>query len=168
MYHGIRSGIMTMLIAGMLLAPASLSLAAEKSKGDEEAAAASVENELSLTQEQRDKLKALREELRSKQVTISNDLRVAKSALQKELDSANTDRRKADNLVATVNKLQSQMLALRVDQVFSMRAIMTPEQYGKLLQMREERRQEMKAKVQKGKVLKPAAQARPADKKTKK
>jgi Spy/CpxP family protein refolding chaperone len=168
MYDCRRSGIVLIFVAGMLLAPASFSMAADKSKADEEMAAASVENELSLTQEQKDKLKSMREQLRSKQTAISNDLRSAKSALQKELDSPNPDRKKADNLVATVNKLQSQMLALRVDQVFSMRAIMTPEQYQKLLQLREKRREEMKAKVQKGKGTPPPVQAKPADKKTKK
>jgi Spy/CpxP family protein refolding chaperone len=121
-----------------------------------------------LTQEQKDKLKTMREQLRSKQMAISNDLRTAKNALQKELDSANPDRKKADNLVATVNKLQSQMLALRVDQVFSMRAILTPEQYQNLLQLREKRREEMKVKVQKGKAAQPPAQAKPADNKAKK
>jgi Spy/CpxP family protein refolding chaperone len=168
MYYSIRSGIILMLIAGTLLIPASLSMAAEKSKADDEAAASSVENELSLTQDQRDKLKDLREKLRSKQAEVSNDLRINKGALQKELDSANPDRKKADNLVAAVNKSQSQMLILHVDQVFSMRAILMPEQYQKLLQMRDKRREEMKARVQKGKVVKPAAPANPVDKKTKK
>jgi periplasmic protein CpxP/Spy len=129
---------------------------AEPGKGISEkqaAAEAAVEDELGLTPEQKDKLKALREDARAKQAGLADDLRNAKSALQKELDSPSPDRKRADNLVASVNKLQSQILAARVDQVFAMRAILTPEQYQKLVQIREERRKEMKARLQKNQKL---------------
>jgi Spy/CpxP family protein refolding chaperone len=158
----IRSGVAVFFAAGVLSAPAPLLAAADKSKADEQAAAMAVENELVLTQEQKDKLKSLRDDMRSKQNATSNDLRVAKVAIQQELESANPDRKKADNLVASINKLQTQMLALRVDQVFSMRAILTPEQYQKLLQEREKRRQDMKVKVQQRKVATPFDKTKPA------
>jgi len=164
----IRSGIALIFAAGVLSAPAPLFAAADKSKADERAAAVAVENELGLTPEQKDKLKALREELRSKQDTLRNDLRVAKVALQKELESANPDRKKSDNLVASIDKLQTQMLVSRVDQIFSMRAILTPEQYQKLVQQREKRRQEMKVKVQQGKGPTSSDKVKPAVKKGKK
>jgi len=155
----IRSGIAIIFAAGVLSAPTPLFAATDKSKTDEQTAATAVENELGLTQEQKDKLKNLRDDLRAKQNTYSDDLRVAKTSLQQELESANPDRKKADNLVVSINKIQTQMLALRVDQVFAMRTILTPEQYQKLLQQREKRRQEMKVKVQ---------QARPGAKKSSK
>jgi Spy/CpxP family protein refolding chaperone len=163
----IRSLIGVVFAAGVLFAPATLLAATDKTKADDQAAAVAVENELSLTQEQKDKLKSLRDNLNTKQNTLREDLRVAKVALQKELDSANPDRKKADNLVAAINKSQTQMLALRVDQVFSMRAILTPEQYGKLIQQREKRRQEMKVKVQQGKPAKSSDKAKPVTKKGK-
>ena len=164
----IRSGIAAIFAAGVLSAPAPLLAAADKSKADEQAAAIAVENELGLSPEQKDKLKALRDDMRSKQNNLRNDLRVAKLALQQELESINPDRKKADNLVESINKLQTQMLALRVDQVFSMHAILTPEQYEKLVQQREKRKQDMKVKVQQGKGATFSDKANPAAKKVKK
>jgi Spy/CpxP family protein refolding chaperone len=161
----IRSGIAVIFAVGVLSAPVTLFAATDKSKADEQTAATAVENELGLTQEQKDKLKDLRETMRAKQNTYSDDLRAAKASLQQELESANPDRKKADNLVASINKLQTQMLAMRVDQVFSMRAILTPEQYQKLLQQREKRRQDMKVKVQQGKPGSLVDKARPGAKK---
>jgi Spy/CpxP family protein refolding chaperone len=164
----VHPGAVGILCTGFLLASLSVCAAASSTKSDEEKAFAALESELSLTQEQKDKLKAMREELRAKNITISADLRAAKNSLQKELDSPDPDRKKADNLVATINKLQAQTLASRVDHVFAMRAILAPEQYQKLLQARDKRRQQMKAKVQQGKAAQPPAKSKPAGKKEKK
>jgi Spy/CpxP family protein refolding chaperone len=161
MRNSFRFGVALIFAMGVLLAPSARCLAADKSKADEEAAAEKVEKELALSPEQKDKLKALREDLRAKQVAITNDLRAAKGSLQKELESPTPDRKRADSLVADINKLQSQMLSLRVEQVFSMRAILTPEQYQTLLKAREKRRQDMKTRVQQGGSAKTLPKAKP-------
>jgi Spy/CpxP family protein refolding chaperone len=152
-----RIGLSVMFVVGILMT-AHTALAASN-KNDSANMAVAVENELGLTPEQQTKLQNLRTEFSAKQVKLQDDLRIAKASLQKELDSANPDRKKSDTLVASVNKLQAQVLSVRVDHVFAMRAILTPEQYQKLVQLREQKRQERKAKASA-----PVEKAKPAGK----
>ncbi len=139
----VRFGKMVLLSA-VLMVGMSPAFAAEKAAVP--AAPAVVENELGLTPEQQAKIKTLREDFRTRQDAMVNDLKMARAALQHELDSVSPSRKKADELALTVTKEQTQLLTSRIDHVFALRAVLTPEQYQKLIQIRDKHKDEVKAK----------------------
>jgi len=94
------------------------------------------EAELGLNPEQRQKMQALRQESQAKQKALMDELRSKRASLKDELESDNPNRGKVDGLVADVKALQGKMLDNRIDQVFKMRATLTPEQYQKLKELR--------------------------------
>jgi Spy/CpxP family protein refolding chaperone len=115
-----------------------------------EADMAEGEKAAGLTQEQRDKMKALREEFRGKQKAFWDQIKVKREALGKELNSANPDRGKAESMAKEINDLQGNAAISRIDEVFKVRAIMTPEQFQKLRDFHQKQMEKMKGKMKKG------------------
>jgi Spy/CpxP family protein refolding chaperone len=116
----------------------------QKAGGQEE------EKSLGLTDEQRTKMKTLREASKVQQEALRAEIKAKHEALRQELDAANPDRGKAESIVKELSALEQKMGLDRVDMVFQVRAILTPEQYQKLQALHEKRRAEMK-KQQSGK-----------------
>lgn len=109
------------------------------------------ENSLGLSEEQRAKMKTVREEAKAKGEALRSQLKVKHEALGQELDAQKPDRAKAEAIVKELGALEQQMGLDRVDMIFQIRAILTPEQYQKLQALHEKRRAEMKQQQQAGK-----------------
>jgi Spy/CpxP family protein refolding chaperone len=90
-----------------------------------------------ISQEQREKMKALREEFQKKQKPLREQIKAKHEALRQELDSANPDRAKAETIAKEMNDLQGQAASNRIDEVFKLRTILTPEQFQKLREFHE-------------------------------
>lgn len=112
-----------------------------------EAEMAEGEKAAGLSQEQRDKMKALREEFRGKQKASWEQIKARREDLRKELDSTNPDRGKAEALAKEINDLQGQAAISRIDEVFKLRSILTPEQFQKLRDFHQKNREKMKDKM---------------------
>jgi Spy/CpxP family protein refolding chaperone len=107
------------------------------------------EQELGLSPEQRQKMKDLRQEVQAKQSALRKELDTKRAALKTELESDNPNRGKVDGFVADLKALQGKTLDNRIDLIFKMRAILTPDQYKKLKALRQKHQAEgggMKAK----------------------
>ena len=109
------------------------------------------ENSLGLSEEQRAKMKTVREQAKEKQDAFRTQLKAKHEALGQELDAQKPDRAKAEAIVMELGALEQQMGLDRVDMIFQIRAILTPEQYQKLQALHEKRRAEMKQQQQAGK-----------------
>ena len=109
------------------------------------------EKSLGLNEEQRAKMKTVREEAKAKGEALRNQLKAKHEALGQELDAQKPDRAKAEAIVKELGALEQQMGLDRVDMIFQIRAILTPEQYQKLQALHEKRRAEMKQQQQAGK-----------------
>jgi Spy/CpxP family protein refolding chaperone len=120
-----------------------------------EADMAKGEKAAGMTEDQRSRMKALREEFRGKQQALRDQMKVKKEALRQELDSNNPDRTKAESIAKELNALQGQASLNRIDEVFKIRTILTPEQFQKLKAFHEKNkgkfREKMKEKM-KGKM----------------
>ena len=103
-----------------------------------------MEKELGLSVEQREKMKALREEFSGKQRDLGDQVKAKRDALRAELDGEDPDRVKVTALVGDVSDLQKQMMINRMDNVFKVREILTPEQFKKLREARAKRMEERK------------------------
>lgn len=98
------------------------------------------EKALVLTPEQKEKIKVVREEFKAKQEGLYKNLKVKRDALKNVLDSDKPERSKADALVADLGMLQNKVLENRVEQAFKARLILTPEQFKKLKDLREQKK----------------------------
>ena len=109
------------------------------------------EKSLGLTEEQRAKMKTLREAGKTQQEALRNDLKAKHEALRQELDAAKPNRGKAEAIVKDISALEEKIGLNRVDMVLKIREILTPEQYQKLQALHEKKKAEMKKQQQMGK-----------------
>ena len=109
------------------------------------------EKSLGLTEEQRTKMKAIREEAKARMEASRGELKAKHEALRQELDAEKPDRAKAESIVKEISSLEEKMALGRVDMVFKIREVLTPEQYKKLQAFHEKKRAEMKAHHEKRK-----------------
>lgn len=99
-----------------------------------------VEARLGLTVDQQLKLKALRDEFRTRQKPLQESLRAKQEALTLELDGDKPNRQAVEVLIKAISALQGQLLSNNADHVFRTREIITPEQYLKMKEWRAERK----------------------------
>ncbi|NTV28836.1 MAG: periplasmic heavy metal sensor [Candidatus Omnitrophica bacterium] len=131
------------LCAGLVLAPWSVMAQQEGASAPEEKMVAEeqkMEAELGIGQEQHQKMEALRKGFQGQQSAMGSELRDKKNALREMLEGEGAlDKGKVAGLVSEIKSLQGKLLDNRVDQVFKIREVLTPEQYNKLKELRKKR-----------------------------
>jgi len=88
--------------------------------------------ELNLTPEQREKLKAQREAKKENNKAMHEQLKAKMQALHEAVSKPGTTRADVENLVNEVNAIKGQMFSQRIDGLFAMKEILTPEQFAKM------------------------------------
>ncbi len=102
--------------------------------------------ELNLTPEQQQKLEANRKAQREKM----SELRTGMMAKEKEMQQAviSSSRTSVEQLANEIKGLQAQLIDQRVNGIFAVKEILTPEQFAKLNQIMEKRKEQMKGRFQ--------------------
>lgn len=103
--------------------------------------------ELGLTDKQQQQMQALREETRGKMKELQEAVRENRNALHEELQKTDLDTGEINKITSNLKGLQGEKIDYMVDNVIQMKKILTPEQYEKLSQLkdaRKERRQQKK------------------------
>lgn len=88
---------------------------------------------LGLTDEQMEKLDAIRLETDKLNIKIRAEVEITERELQHELKQDEIDKAKVDKLVAKLADLHGQMLRTRIDSLLKTKEILTPEQYKKFV-----------------------------------
>ena len=88
--------------------------------------------ELNLTPEQKAKLKAQREGKKDSHKVLREQLKTKMQALHEAISKPGTTRADVKGLVGEVNSLKEQMFAQRIDGIFAMKEVLTPEQFAKM------------------------------------
>ncbi len=99
-----------------------------------EAVQVDMDGGLGLTPEQKDKIRAIRDEYKSRRDFLKNELNSRYEFLRKALDADTLTQEKIDPMVAEIKTIQGQMVDNRVDVVIKLRAVYTPEQIRKIKQ----------------------------------
>ena len=102
--------------------------------------------ELNLTKEQQDKMTANRKAQRQEMMKLREQIRQKQEQLQESLGSASVTPASVGPLVNDIKSLQSQLIDLRINGIFAVKAIMTPEQFAKFQQLTQERQKERKGR----------------------
>lgn len=88
--------------------------------------------ELSLSPEQAQKIKAIKEQGREQGRALNQQLRAKRQAMMQYLQSPNANEAQARTLNSDIHTLQKQISELRLKSWFAMRKVMTPEQLQKM------------------------------------
>lgn len=96
---------------------------------------------LNLTAEQKDKLKQNRRAQRDKMEDLLTELKEKHEELTNKLGDQNISRANVEPIVTELKSLQAKMIDCRLDGIFAVKEILTPEQYAKF-------QEKLKAKVE--------------------
>jgi len=88
--------------------------------------------DLNLTAEQKETLKAQREAKKESVKATHEQLKTKMQALQDEIAKPKSTRADVNGLVGEVAALKGQMFSQKIDGVFAMKEVLTPEQFAKL------------------------------------
>ncbi len=88
---------------------------------------------LELTDEQTQKLDAIRLETEKAQIMLRAEVEIMEKDLQHQLKQEKVDKAAVDKLISELAALHGKMLRLRVDSLLKTKEILTPEQFKKYL-----------------------------------
>lgn len=97
-------------------------------------------SELNLTPEQRQQIRAIRQENQEERASINHRLREANQSLQEALDVDNPDEATLEPLLRQIGMLQAEQMRLRVLSEVRIRRVLTPGQQELLRNLRAARR----------------------------
>ena len=103
--------------------------------------------ELNLTPEQKEKLKAQRIEFKEKNKALRENMRAKNEELRNELKNPTADRASINATIEDIKRLTGEKLNSRVDKILAMKDVLTPEQYAKLQEKMQEKRRKRKNKA---------------------
>ncbi len=106
--------------------------------------------ELNLTPEQQAKIEENRKAGREQMMKITTALKEKQAKLQEELKNPAVTRQGVMPLVSEIKALEAQLVDRRMDGIFAVKQIMTPEQFIKFQQKVEERQKDRKERFDKG------------------
>lgn len=104
--------------------------------------------QLDLSKEQKEQLKTHYDQQKVRMKETGEALKTSRKALRDEMQNYNSDESTIKNTTAELKALQAQMLDQKVDGFLAMREILTPEQFQKMNDLREERRNQNREKMQ--------------------
>jgi len=105
--------------------------------------------ELELTAEQQEQMKAQRTTQREQGKQIKEQLKAKRQELKAALDTDEVDQATVDSIVDEITALEGLKLQQHVNGVLTMKEILTPEQSTKLKEKMEEKKEQMRGRRQK-------------------
>jgi Spy/CpxP family protein refolding chaperone len=104
--------------------------------------------ELNLTAEQDKKLQENRLTERQEMMGLRNSMKEKQEQLQKVLEDSNTTKATVEPLAAEIKALQGQLVDHRINAIFAVKEILTPEQFAKFQQIMEKKKEGKKGHSQ--------------------
>jgi Spy/CpxP family protein refolding chaperone len=105
-----------------------------------------MKKELGLTAEQDKKLEACKEAHRAEAKGMHDAMKAKKDELRTAIAQPGATRAQVEPIVNQLKALEAQMTDKRIDGIFAVKAILTPEQFAKLEAMKEKRMKDWKGK----------------------
>lgn len=139
----IKKTILSLVAAtSVLVAASSYSLGAQQQQTDPQQGPTGGDpiRELNLSPEQRQRIRAIREQLQGDRATINQRLRESNRALEEALDADNPDERVVEQRLRDVSAAQAAAMRMRVLTEVRIRRVLTPEQLITLRTLRQNAR----------------------------
>lgn len=134
--------ILSFLFAASLwtVAPANLQAQQTPSEAQQAAPGSDPIRDLNLSPEQRERIRAIREETRDERAAINQRLRETNRALEEVLDSDNLNEAVVEKHLRDVAEAQAASLRMRISTEMKVRRVLTPDQLTTLRALRENAR----------------------------
>lgn len=134
--------ILSLLFAASLwtVAPANLQAQHTPSEAQQAAPGGDPIRDLNLSPEQRERIRAIREETRDERAAINQRLRETNRALEEVLDSDNPSEAVVEKHLRDVAEAQAASLRMRISTEMKVRRVLTPDQLTTLRTLRENAR----------------------------
>lgn len=131
-----------LLLTAVLLIPAFAqdNAVAGKQTSDHENRYEATINRLNLSAEQKEKIKALRQNQKQQMVGLHQSLKEARAKLKEHLDNPEATRESTAPLANDIKNILAQMVDQRVEGILAVKSILTPEQFNQLQQGRQKMR----------------------------
>ncbi|MCA9408098.1 MAG: periplasmic heavy metal sensor [Candidatus Omnitrophica bacterium] len=107
---------------------------------------AEVHKELGLNSDQEKKLEARRKEHREKMKVLYENIKVKKKDLGEELQKAEMDENRVRTIHEELKELKAEKEDYRLEGILEVREILTPEQFSKFMQIKEEHKAKRREK----------------------
>ena len=120
------------------------------SKNDGKEDKAGIFKELNLTEEQQKMMKQNRTEQRQETEELFKSIKEERAKLQQALQDPSVTKDKVELIVAKIKSLEGEMVDNRVNGIFKVKEILTPEQYAKFNEMMEKQKSERGRRFRKG------------------
>ena len=91
---------------------------------------------LNLTKEQQDKLEKQHEADTQSSKELKDKLKTKRAELQQELQKPEIDKNKIKTIIGEINALMAEQFTRRIDDLISMKQILTPDQFKKMLEQK--------------------------------
>jgi len=112
---------------------------AERGKAERGSRFEAMASRLNLTVEQKEQLKAHRETQQQAMMEMHRALKEKRAQFKQQLDNPDATRESVNALAADIKTLTGQMIDQRIDAVFAVRQILTPDQFNQLRQAMQQR-----------------------------
>lgn len=131
--------IVATFIAGNVFAEAECGLTGQRDKHSK--AKDTITRELNLSTDQQNRLEQEKTAHREAMETLRNTLKEKKRELQDAIAKPGTTKQQVEPILTQIKKLQADMADKRVDGIFAVKGILTPEQFAKLQSIKEKKMQ---------------------------
>ncbi|MCX5667316.1 MAG: periplasmic heavy metal sensor [Candidatus Omnitrophica bacterium] len=129
--------VVAAVVAGNAFAGTECGTSEQRGKGLK--AKDAIARELNLSADQQNRLEQAKTAHRKVMETLRNALKEKRRELQDAVAKPDITRQQVDPILAEIKKLQSDMADKRVDGIFAVKGILSPEQFAKLQSMKEKR-----------------------------
>lgn len=131
--------LLTLLLATIVIvaAPSYSTAQQPQTEGQQGAPSADPIRDLNLSPEQRERIRAIREQMRDERAAINQRLRETNRALEEDLDSDNPNDAVVEQRLRDVAEAQAASTRMRVMTEIKVRRVLTPEQSATLRTLRQ-------------------------------
>ena len=129
--------VVAVFVAGNVFAGTECSFSGERDK--QHKAKDAITRELNLSADQQNRLEQERTAHRKAMETLENALKEKKRELQEATARPDINRQQVEPILTQIKRLQSDMTDKRVDGIFAVKGVLSPEQFAKLQSMKEKR-----------------------------
>jgi len=153
LYHGalpVKSLILTSWLLLLLISPvfAGNNGNARQQNGDKEARFEATANRLNLSDDQREKIKTLRQTQKQQMKALMQQMQAKRQQMKSELNNPSTTRESIAPIATEIKNIQSQLVDLRINNIFTIKEMLNEDQFSKLQQFHQQKTGDRKERRQ--------------------
>ena|GEM_PF-6986724 len=108
-------------------------------RADNEARFDAIADKLGLTDEQKEKIKVLRQSQRQQLETLMQAMKTKQQEIRSALDNSSATRESIAPLAAEIKNIHAQLVDLRINNIFAIKEMLSAEQFGQLQQTHQQK-----------------------------